>query len=89
LTVSVGSVQAVTVHVIRYDGVDYSVTPDMISTIFRQLKARADQLPGTVFAQRIDEIGEGESVIVFFGLGTGLAFKTTTALARELIVPND
>jgi hypothetical protein len=82
-------VHAVSVHVIRYDGVDYSVTPDVLSTTFRQLNARAAQLPGKAFVQRIDEIGEGESVILFLGLGTGLTFKTTTALARELVVDND
>ena len=76
-------------HVIRYDGVNYPVTPDVLSAVFRQLNARAAALPGSVFAQRIDEIGEGESVIVVLGLGVGLTFKTTTALARDLVADND
>jgi hypothetical protein len=79
----------VSVHVIRYDGVDYRVTPDSLSRVFRQISAQAAQLPGSVSALRIDEIGEGESVILFLGLGVGLTFKTTTTLARDLVADND
>ena len=84
----VGSVQAVSVHVIRYDGVDYPVTPEILSRAFLELNARAAELPGSAFAQPIEEIGEGESVILFLGLGVGLTFKTTTALARDLFADN-
>ena len=82
--------QAVSDHVIRYDGVDYPVTPDILSSVFRQINARAAQMPGTVFAQRIDEFLKGESSVIFFlGLGVGLTFKATTALARDLLGGGD
>jgi hypothetical protein len=81
--------QSVSDHVIRYDGVDYPVTPDTLSRVFRQLSAQAAKLPGSVFALRIEEIRKGESSILFLGLGAGLTFKTTTALARDLVADND
>jgi hypothetical protein len=70
-------------HVIRYDGVDYPATPDIIRGVFQGLNA---QVGDGVFAQRLDEIGGGESVILVFGIGVGLTFKTTAALARELVI---
>jgi hypothetical protein len=35
----------VSVHVIRYDGVDYPVTPDSLSRVFRQISAQAANCP--------------------------------------------
>lgn len=72
-------------HVIRYDGKDYPSTPDIIASTYQsivnQVSGSADS---TLFAQRFDEIGGGESTIMMFGLGVGLSFTTTTALAKQL-----
>ena len=70
-------------HVIRYDGVDYKVTPGILSDVFRGVSRAAGRANGPAFVQRLDEIQDGTSVILVFGLGTGLTFTTTTALAAS------
>jgi hypothetical protein len=41
-----------------------------------------------MYRQRLDEIADGTSVILMFGLGVGVTFKTTTTLARNLVPDN-
>lgn len=77
------------VHVIRYDGVDYPVTPEILAEVFRGVNRAATRQDGPSFVQRLDEISDGTSVMFVLGLGAGLTFATTTALARELVADSN
>lgn len=77
-------------HVIRYDGVDYPVTPDILTRVFNGISLHTAQHPemGAV-VQRLDLLSESGSVLLVLGLGAGLTFRTSTALAQQLCPDND
>jgi hypothetical protein len=74
----------VSVHSIRYDGVENPATPDIISHVYFNLVEYVQRPERPLFAQRLDDL-DGGCVILMFGLGVGLTFKTTTALALQLL----
>lgn len=76
-----------TTHAIRYDGIDYDVTPDILIRVFIGINTFAQD--GRAVIQRLDLLSENGSVLLVLGLGTGLTFRTTTQMAQHLVPISD